>query len=576
MTDPQAHAAPAAAEAHAPALGTHPSSARAAPPPQAAHRRPLAEGEALRDAVIKQVEYYLSRQNLANDYYLVSRMNAELFVPIEVIAAMPKMKAFSVDVAYIANALKGSTQVVVDEKAHAVKPTFKVTRSTIIIRDVPSDVTKEEIVALFAPDVCGPVSNVHPDVGDTWFVQLEDEEHMRKAYLHITSLKLRDQPVRARVKSENLLRSIPGGFMQTQQAGDGMGRGGGYVPRGGMPYGGQGGFGGRGGYYDPTNGAPMGGGQADYRGGRGGQGGGAYRGGRGNGRPDGSAPPQAAGAGVSPAPVAPGAPGAPSAAPGTGPRRENSGGQRGAGDDFRRSRGSGERRPSNSGPRGPKSSPRQPGAPGVGAPGAPGSVGGAVGAAAGAPGSGPAAALPSSPSGEKKGASPPPQLGPMNFPPLPSKGAASPAETHANGPADAPASGAAAAVASADVSAPPAAAPGAAPHHVHHEGPRFSDIVASGVAHSSAPSVSVSSTSAAPAASHPAPAPAAPVPVVAAAAAPVAAPAPTAAPAAPSVPAAPAPAASPETAHAHAEQAERASPGLRSWSAVVAKDAKKP
>lgn len=44
------------------------------------------EGEQLEEAIIKQVDYYFSRQNLATDAYLVSQMDAEMWVPISIIA----------------------------------------------------------------------------------------------------------------------------------------------------------------------------------------------------------------------------------------------------------------------------------------------------------------------------------------------------------------------------------------------------------------------------------------------------------------------------------------------------------
>lgn len=44
------------------------------------------EGEQLEEAVIKQIDYYLSRQNLSTDAYLVSQMDSDMWVPLSVIA----------------------------------------------------------------------------------------------------------------------------------------------------------------------------------------------------------------------------------------------------------------------------------------------------------------------------------------------------------------------------------------------------------------------------------------------------------------------------------------------------------
>ena len=47
--------------------------------------KPL-EGEQLIAALRKQVEFYFSRDNLSNDPFLVSQMNAQMYVPITTIA----------------------------------------------------------------------------------------------------------------------------------------------------------------------------------------------------------------------------------------------------------------------------------------------------------------------------------------------------------------------------------------------------------------------------------------------------------------------------------------------------------
>ena len=52
------------------------------------------EGAALKAAIKKQVEYYFSKSNLESDSFLVSRMDAQMCVPITVIAGFAKVKAF--------------------------------------------------------------------------------------------------------------------------------------------------------------------------------------------------------------------------------------------------------------------------------------------------------------------------------------------------------------------------------------------------------------------------------------------------------------------------------------------------
>lgn len=102
------------------------------------------EGEELLEAIRKQVEYYFSRQNLNNDPFLVSHMNKDMFVPVEIIANFKMMKTLTEDVSLIIEAVKSSTQVILDETETKIRPNFSISRNTVILRDIPSS-TPEEV-----------------------------------------------------------------------------------------------------------------------------------------------------------------------------------------------------------------------------------------------------------------------------------------------------------------------------------------------------------------------------------------------------------------------------------------------
>ncbi len=89
-------------------------------------------------AIRKQVEYYFSRANLNNDPFLVSQMNKEMFVPIDTIAGFKMMKNLTEDRALIVEAVKSSTEVILDETLTKIRPNFTVSRNTVILRDIPS------------------------------------------------------------------------------------------------------------------------------------------------------------------------------------------------------------------------------------------------------------------------------------------------------------------------------------------------------------------------------------------------------------------------------------------------------
>lgn len=96
------------------------------------------------DCLREQLEWYLSPRNLATDTYLVSKMNADRWVPISVIADFKKVKAITNDIQEVVNALRRSSKVQVDESGIMVKAiTVDRPRTTLILRDLPVDSTQE-------------------------------------------------------------------------------------------------------------------------------------------------------------------------------------------------------------------------------------------------------------------------------------------------------------------------------------------------------------------------------------------------------------------------------------------------
>lgn len=89
------------------------------------------------------MEFYFSRQNLQTDGFLVSQMNAQMCVPVSVIAQFHKIKQLTTDVNLIAESVKESTVCTVT--ADGIKPNVKQERNTIILREIPSDTPQEKV-----------------------------------------------------------------------------------------------------------------------------------------------------------------------------------------------------------------------------------------------------------------------------------------------------------------------------------------------------------------------------------------------------------------------------------------------
>ncbi|KAE8888995.1 hypothetical protein PF005_g3262 [Phytophthora fragariae] len=186
------------------------------------------EGAELQQAIKRQVEFYFSRANLANDAYLVSQMNSQMYVPVDVIVNFSKIKQLTDDAALLVEAVQDSTVCSLSAAKDAIKPNIKSERTTIILREIPSSTKPEEVEAIF--DGCGKVASVRSDVGDTWFVTMNTEAEAVSTLLALRSKTFNGAAIKARLKSENVLKS----FYPTQPTENVI------APSAGAPYGGRG------------------------------------------------------------------------------------------------------------------------------------------------------------------------------------------------------------------------------------------------------------------------------------------------------------------------------------------------
>ncbi|KAF4360170.1 hypothetical protein CsatB_001945 [Cannabis sativa] len=124
--------------------------------------------EDLKRRIIKQVEYYFSDGNLANDKHMINliRKNKEGFVPIAIIASFRKMKKLIRDYALIATALRESTSLVVNSDGKKVKrlhpfllaETKDSKLYTVLVENLPEDHSVENIQQIFGE--AGKIKNI--------------------------------------------------------------------------------------------------------------------------------------------------------------------------------------------------------------------------------------------------------------------------------------------------------------------------------------------------------------------------------------------------------------------------------
>jgi hypothetical protein len=102
----------------------------------------------LKKALIQQIEFIMSRDYLASDFNMVSQMNSEFYLPISVVMENSFIKSLTQDRELVLAAMKSTDKVVVDEAKMLVKPSFKIQRNTIILRDIPPDVPHAVIICV--------------------------------------------------------------------------------------------------------------------------------------------------------------------------------------------------------------------------------------------------------------------------------------------------------------------------------------------------------------------------------------------------------------------------------------------
>ena len=133
------------------------------------------------------MEFYFSGANLQNDAFLVSQMNQQLYVPLVVVAKFKRVLMLTEDVALIVESMEQSKVCSMDAEKNMIKPNIKAAaRNTIILRDIPSDTKKEELMALFTDNKkCATPVEIRSDVGDTWFIKMESENDAKDTLLHL-------------------------------------------------------------------------------------------------------------------------------------------------------------------------------------------------------------------------------------------------------------------------------------------------------------------------------------------------------------------------------------------------------
>lgn len=162
--------------------------------------------EQLKQMLSSQLEYYFSRENLANDTYLLSQMDNDQYVPIWTVANFNQVKKLTKDIKLITEVLRESPNVQVDEEGQKVRPNHK--RCIVILREIPDSTPLEDVKNLFSGEGCPRLISCEFAHNSSWYVTFESDEDAQKAYRFLREevREFQGKPIMARIKAKPMNR----------------------------------------------------------------------------------------------------------------------------------------------------------------------------------------------------------------------------------------------------------------------------------------------------------------------------------------------------------------------------------
>ena len=105
---------------------------------------------------------------MAQTLVLPSYMDEDGFISISTLLALFPMNFSGITIEDVIKAVKDSDSVVINLETYSIRPNVPVERKTIILRDMHSDITEEDIRNIF--NGIETVTSIKPPVGNNWYI----------------------------------------------------------------------------------------------------------------------------------------------------------------------------------------------------------------------------------------------------------------------------------------------------------------------------------------------------------------------------------------------------------------------
>uniref|UniRef100_A0A1B0D6A6 Uncharacterized protein n=1 Tax=Phlebotomus papatasi TaxID=29031 RepID=A0A1B0D6A6_PHLPP len=165
--------------------------------------------EQLKQMLSSQLDYYFSRENLANDTYLITQMDNDQYVPIWTVANFNQVKKLTKDIKLITEVLRESPNVQVDDEGLKVRPNHK--RCIVILREISDHTPVEDVKNLFNSENCPRFISCEFAHNNSWYITFESDEDAQQAYKYLREevKEFQGKPIMARIKAKPMSHRIP-------------------------------------------------------------------------------------------------------------------------------------------------------------------------------------------------------------------------------------------------------------------------------------------------------------------------------------------------------------------------------